>query len=92
MLNEILISLKNHIKKEEVPNKIPNKIPNKSQGIILDLLSQNPHFTRLQLADKSGLSEDGVKKILAQLKSNGWVERVGSNKTGYWAANGGSAK
>lgn len=88
MLNEILISLKNHIIKEEVPNKIPNKVPNKSQGLILDLLSQNPHFTRLQLADKSGLSEDGVKKILAQLKSNGWVERVGSNKTGYWVVNG----
>lgn len=91
MLNEILISLKSQIKKEEVPNKVPDKVPNNlpniSQSIILDLLVQNPRFTRLQLAEKSGLSEDGVKKILAQLKSNGWVERIGSNKTGYWVVN-----
>ena len=77
--------LKRHIKKEEVPNKVPDNIPNKSQKTILDLLSQNPRFTRSQLAEKTGLSEDGVKKILAQLKANKWVERIGSNKTGYWA-------
>ena len=89
MLNEILDSLRNHINKEKIPNKVsnkvPNKIPNKSQKLILDLLSQDPHFTRSQLADKSGLSEASVKKILTQLKSDGWVERIGSNKTGYWA-------
>lgn len=87
MLNEILVSLKSHVIKEEVPNKVPNNIPNKSQKMILDFLTQNPRFTRSQLADKSGLSEDGVKKILAQLKSNGWIERIGSNKTGYWVVN-----
>lgn len=71
----------------KLPDKVPNNLPNISQSIILDLLVQNPRFTRLQLAEKSGLSEDGVKKILAQLKSNGWVERIGSNKTGYWVVN-----
>lgn len=52
MLNEILISLKSYIKKEEVPDKVPNKVPNnlpnnlpnKSQILILDLLSQNPRL------------------------------------------------
>ena len=33
---------------------------------------------------KTSLSEPGVKKNLKQLKEKGIIERVGSNKTGYW--------
>ena len=33
---------------------------------------------------KTSLSERGVKKNLKQLKEKGIIERVGSNKTGYW--------
>ena len=71
----------------KVPNKLPNKIPNKSETTILELLGENPHYTRIQLAEKSGLSESGVKKIINRMKSEGWIERVGSNKTGYWVIN-----
>jgi predicted HTH transcriptional regulator len=30
------------------------------------------------------ISEDGVKKIICQLKDLKVIERVGSNKNGYW--------
>lgn len=33
---------------------------------------------------KTSLSEPGVNKNLKQLKEKGIIERVGSNKTGYW--------
>lgn len=87
MLKEILKALKKSAKEEasgEVPNKAPNKVPNKSEAAILRLLSWNPRMTRAGLASATGLSEDGVKKIIANMKSYGWLTRSGSNKTGYW--------
>lgn len=83
MLNEILKTLQKNIK-EEVTNKIPNKVPNKSELSILKLLADNPHLTRVELADKVGITENGVKKIIANMKAAGWIERMGSNKTGFW--------
>lgn len=83
MLNEILKTLQKNIK-EEVPNKIPDKVPNKSELSILRLLADNPRLTRIELAEKVGLTENGVKKIISNMKAAGWIERMGSNKTGYW--------
>ncbi len=83
MLNEILKTLQKNIK-EEVPNKIPDKVPNKSELSILRLLTDNPRLTRVELAEKVGITENGVKKIITNMKAAGWIERKGSNKTGYW--------
>ena len=79
MLNEILKTLQKNIK--EV---VPNKVPNKSELSILRLLADNPRLTRIELAEKVGITENGVKKIIANMKTSGWIERMGSNKTGYW--------
>lgn len=83
MLCEILKTLKKNIR-NEVPNKVPDKVPNKSEKTIIDLLRQHPTMTRKELAEHTSLSEDGVKKIIAGLKKAGWIERVGSKKSGYW--------
>lgn len=48
------------------------------------MLADNPRLTRIELAEKTGLTENGVKKILSNMKAIGWIERRGSNKTGYW--------
>ncbi|MDE5929600.1 MAG: winged helix-turn-helix transcriptional regulator [Muribaculaceae bacterium] len=66
--------------KEEVPNKVPNK----SELSVLRLLADNPRLTRGELAEKVGMTENGIKKIVANMKAAGWIERIGSNKTGYW--------
>lgn len=83
MLNEILKTLQKNIK-EEVPNKIPDKVPNKSELSILILLTENPRLTRIELAERVGITENGVKKIISNMKAAGWIERMGSNKSGYW--------
>lgn len=83
MLNEILKTLQKSII-EEVPNKIPDKVPNKSELSILRLLADNPRLTRVELAEKVGITDNGVKKIITNMKAAGWIERKGSNKTGYW--------
>lgn len=94
MLNEILKSLQSNIKKEvpnkvpnKVPDKVPDKVPNTSEVAILRLLSENPHMTRVELAAATGLTENGIKKTIANMKRAGWIERQGSNKTGYWIVN-----
>lgn len=83
MLNEILKTLQKNIK-EEVPNKLPNKVPNKSELSVLRLLTDNPRLTRIELAEKVGMTDNGIKKIIGNMKAAGWIERMGSNKTGYW--------
>lgn len=91
MLNKILKALRQGIKENmsqevpnKIPNKVPNKVPNKSELAVMDLLTANPYMTRSQLASATGLSENGIKRIISNLKSNGWIERKGSNKNGYW--------
>ncbi|MBD5268458.1 MAG: winged helix-turn-helix transcriptional regulator [Bacteroides sp.] len=48
------------------------------------LLADNPRLTRIELAENIGITENSVKKIIANMKAAGWIERKGSNKTGYW--------
>lgn len=83
MLNEILKTLQKNIK-EEVTNRLPDKVPNKSERSVLRLLADNPRLTRVELAEKVGMTDNGIKKIVANMKAVGWIERRGSNKTGYW--------
>ncbi len=79
MLEEIRDTLLQH-----TTEKVPNKVPNKSELEVLQLLKERPTLTRAEVALLTGLSESGVKKIISSLKSNGWLERKGSNKSGHW--------
>ena len=84
---------------EEVPNKVPNKVPkkvadkvankvaNKSAQKVLLLLYDNGRLTRVELSALTGLSLGGIKKIINSLRESGLIERVGSNKTGFWKVN-----
>lgn len=79
MLNCLLTSLK-----LEVANKVTNKVTNKSEEKVLKLIKKDNRVTIAKLCELTGMSESGVKKILASLKSANLIEREGSNKTGYW--------
>lgn len=87
MLNEILKTLQSGIR-ETVPNKVSDKVsdkvPNKSELAVLRLLSERPGLTRSELAGNMGITESGVKKIISNMRKAGWIERRGSNKSGYW--------
>ncbi|MBD5242344.1 MAG: Fic family protein [Barnesiella sp.] len=87
MLKEILTALQRNLKIEKsdkVPRKVPRKVPGKSELMILDILRQNPAATRKELSEMTLLSESGIKKIIANLKSSGWIVRNGSDRSGYW--------
>lgn len=80
MLDEILKTLKRHCEY----NKVPNKVPNKTTARVIELLIQSPRSTADNIAAELGISARAVRKIITSLKECGVVERVGSNKTGYW--------
>lgn len=65
------------------PINEPIKI-NNNRKIILDAISRNPDITQSGLVKETGLTLATVKRGLAELKENGYIERVGSNKNGFW--------
>lgn len=56
----------------------------KNEQMILTALLKDPELTQSLLAQKMGLSEDGVRYIMNQLKKKGLLERVGSRRKGQW--------
>ena len=51
---------------------------------ILDCIRAEPQLTRTLLAERVGLSPDGVKYHLKNLKAAGVLRRVGSDRAGHW--------
>ena len=74
---------------EMVGNKVGKKVGNKKalnsrkQKIILEMRN-NPNITTAELHAILGVSETAVEKNISFLKENGYIERVGAKKTGYW--------
>lgn len=70
---------------DEVAYKPVDKIDmNITQKKVLELIRDNPDITQPQLATKLGLGKTAIQNSIAFLKKNGYIERVGSNKLGYW--------
>lgn len=60
---------------------------NRSQSLLYSIVSENPNYTIKDMVKESGMSDGYVRKVLQFLKTNGYVEREGSNKTGHWKTN-----
>ena len=58
---------------------------NKSQLAVLNLLMADPTYTIKDIVANTEFSDGYVRKLLAQLKTAGYIKRVGSNKSGYWS-------
>jgi len=74
--------------KHEVENKVDNKVEDKlltnSEQRIVKLMTEDAHITIAEICKKTKLSAAGVNKILASLRNNGIIKRIGANKNGYW--------
>lgn len=56
----------------------------KTTAAILQLLGDNPHLTRKEMADQIGKDVRTIGRAIKTLQENGRLRRVGSPKTGYW--------
>ena len=71
---------------EKLSEKLSDKLSDKEK-LALELLVEDPGYTSLQIADKMGVSRVSVTKYLKALKERGLIERVGSDRKGYWKVN-----
>ncbi|NQT64170.1 MAG: winged helix-turn-helix domain-containing protein, partial [Candidatus Marinimicrobia bacterium] len=55
-----------------------------TQENIVVLLKAKPTITRKELADKIGLTTDGIKYHIDKMRAAGIIKRVGSRKAGQW--------
>lgn len=65
-------------------NDTVNLLRNTPNHTILQLLQQNNQLTAVELSSRLGLSLSTVKRNIRALKNSGKLERLGSDKKGYW--------
>ena len=88
--NTILVTIPfNRINKvgDKVGDKVGNKNLNISQIKVLAEIRNNPNITKPELMVKCDLGKTSIDNIISFLRKNNIIERVGSNKTGYWKVN-----
>lgn len=77
------IGVNSFVVSNKVSNKVSDKL-NKTKLKMIELIRDNPNITINQFSIMLNLSEPAIKKNLKQLKQSGHIQRIGSNKTGYW--------
>ncbi len=61
-----------------------NKKLNNFQIKVLAEIRNNPNITKQQLMSLCELGKTSINNSISTLKKLDYIERVGSNKTGYW--------
>ena len=61
-----------------------NDTVNDTQNQILNLLTLNPRMTVKAISAELEINERNVKKNIKVLKDAGYIERVGSDRSGHW--------
>lgn len=68
----------------ETSEKTTQETAQETTQEIISLIQEKPKITRKELANKIGLTQDGIKYNLNKLKKEGKIRRVGSTKGGHW--------
>lgn len=74
---------------DEVGNKAGDKAGDKKplnarRKKILKEMRNNPNITQAELVPLIGVKLTAIENNIRFLKENGYIERKGSKKTGYW--------
>jgi predicted HTH transcriptional regulator len=71
-------------------DKVVDKAGDKTQKLnstrqrILDEMRNNPNITQPQLMTLIGIGKTAMQSNVSFLRKNGYIERIGANKNGYW--------
>lgn len=69
----------------KVGEKVGDKKPlNARRQTIVSEMRDNPNITTVELHNLLGISETAIEKNISFLKENGYIERIGSSRAGYW--------
>lgn len=68
---------------DKVTDKVTDNLDEKSMKV-LRLLIEDPGYTAITLSDKLSLSRKTISLCIKKLRDGGLIERVGSDRKGYW--------
>lgn len=68
---------------DKVTDKVTDNLDEKSMKV-LRLLIEDPGYTATTLSDKLSLSRKTISLCIKKLRDGGLIERVGSDRKGYW--------
>ena len=74
----------NAIVGDKVADKVGDKSLNTTRQRIVKEMRNNPNITHPQLMRIIGIGKTAIQNNISYLRKNGFIERVGSNKSGYW--------
>lgn len=72
---------------DRVTDKVIENLDDKSLQI-LKLLAEDPGYTAVVLSKKLSLSRKTISERIKKLRDNNIIERIGSDRKGYWKING----
>ena len=78
---EALNTAKNTAK--NTANSSKNKIE-ENTPIVLEFLKQYPKTTQKNIIENLNISKRTLERIISLLKEDGYIERIGNNRSGYW--------
>ncbi|TAF73481.1 MAG: winged helix-turn-helix transcriptional regulator [Bacteroidetes bacterium] len=81
--NYMLKNREMHILADTVNDTVKQQIDTANDTVFL-LIKQNNKITANEISEGLKLSLSTVKRKIKELKNNGKIERIGSDKTGYW--------
>lgn len=78
---EIHVHYADTVKKQNDTVKLENDTVNDT---VFSLIKQNKNITATEICERLNMSLSTVKRKIKDLKEQGIIERIGSDKTGYW--------
>mgnify|MGYP003310441703 CR=1 FL=1 len=67
-------------------DKLVDKLTN-NEIIILKKIKDNPRMSQPEIASLLGMGKTTIQNAIVKFKKLNLIERIGSNKTGYWKVN-----
>ena len=55
-----------------------------NQRLILDSISRKPKISSKELSARVGITPEKIRVNISKLKTKGFLERIGSDRGGYW--------
>lgn len=71
---------------DRVTDKVTDNLDEKTIQI-LALISEDPAYTSTAISEKLFISRKTVSQRLKEMKARGIIERIGSDRKGYWKIN-----
>jgi ATP-dependent DNA helicase RecG len=79
---ELEKELENEIEKE-LEKELENELKDREKQILI-LIQKNNKITQNELSQIIGITSQNIRKYIAKLKQKGLLERIGSDRSGYW--------